>query len=795
MHLTARSQHRRRRTVGGAVALLSVVAAALVAVPARPSAAQTSGLLDTAVGAGTRPSLSGDGRWLVAERIDEGGRRTAVRRDNDTGATVELTPVPTGARAGDTVHPVISRDGCVVIVQTQLAFDVFRDDDSGDRWDVYRLVVPECGGQPGAWELVSVDASTGTARDDVDVTDPATTSGSGTIVAYSHPLDIAPAGVTTVTVVDLTVPLGAAGREQQVAGLPLEAPTTVYRYRGVREPVLSANGRHLAFTADVTASDVLPGWAVGPRPGDFATPQVYVWDRGAGDTSRAVQLVSGVGGEPSSGGGWSPSISESGRRVAFVSPDQSLVEASYPACTPTCPTQVLLFDRDVDDDGQFDEPTRQPQHTLVSGRPDPRVRTRVAGERSSWSPVVNVDGSQVVFVTDATTLVTERVPGGGAPDDGDVLVAEVGLDRIERLTAGSTPALPAVHANPAVSDTGRVVALDSGVGGVLGTDPGRQLLTVTRAPRLSMVDADFGTVLVGWLSAEIYVAVVNEGPGAFVPSRITSSSPNIRVTGGGTCTPGAVVPAGGTCRVYLTLNATAPQLFRGEIVVAESGFGAITVRGEARGVGGEPVLQADPSGIDLDLAVVGDAPTVRALDITNVSFGPTNVAELRVVGADAADFTVSAQSCTNRALNPAARCAVEISFAPSRAGRRHAVLQAVTATGSYTAAVLSGVGQYRASIGLDATVITAGRSVGVGGEGFPARTAVVLRLADSPTVLAIAETNEAGRFLAEVALPSTARAGRHELMAIVPDRLTVSTPLLVRGASTVTPGMPGYGLG
>ena len=76
---------------------------------------------------------------------------------------------PTTLRSGDTITPVISSDGCVVVVQTQLALDLFRDDNNDERWDVYRLVVPECGGQFDAWELVSASGRTGTARDDVVV--------------------------------------------------------------------------------------------------------------------------------------------------------------------------------------------------------------------------------------------------------------------------------------------------------------------------------------------------------------------------------------------------------------------------------------------------------------------------------------------------------------------------------------------------------------------------------------------------------------------------------------------------
>ena len=76
-----------------------------------------------------------------------------------------------------------------------------------------------------------------------------------------------------------------------------------------------------------------------------------------------------------------------------------------------------------------------------------------------------------------------------------------------------------------------------------------------------MAAADFGTVLVGWESEEIYVSVLNDGPGAFRPAVVTSTSPNFRVTGG-TCRRGVIVPAGGSCTVYLVFNATATDRVR-----------------------------------------------------------------------------------------------------------------------------------------------------------------------------------------------------------------------------------------
>jgi Tol biopolymer transport system component len=783
-------------SVIGVAATVGVISASAGSPQLGPSAASSE------VPEGARPSVSGDGRWVVFEGVStDGGRRTTYRTDRETATTVELSPLPDGLRPGDTVNPVISADGCVVVVQSELALDVFRDDDTGQRWDSYRLVVPECGGAPNAWELVSVSAETGTARDDVVPDHPAAVSGSGAVVAYTHPLAGAPDGVSTITIVDLTLPVGDAGRDQQVFGMPAEAPDTVFRYRGAGEPVLSANGRHLAFTADVTASEPLPGWADGPVPGDFATRQVYVWDRADTDRFTAVQLVSGRDGGVASTGAGAPAISEDGRIVAFVSSDQSLVPGRYPRCAPECPTQVFRYDRDTDGNGVFDEPPRQQPLRLVSSVPGSGAVPggREAGDRSSWAPAVNVDGSQVAFVTDASNLSAVQLPGGGTEADGDIVVADVLTDVLRRPAQDLTSvSVPAAHGNPALSDTGRVVVFDSVVAGVLTGDAslqGRHVVSATNAPRLSIAAADFGTVLVGWESAELYVSVLNDGPGAFEPAEVSSSSPNFRVTGGGTCQPGAVVPAGGTCTVYLTFNPTAPTAFEGTITVAERGHEAVSVSTQVRGTGGEPMLQPVPPGLDLEGGVVGGEGTRRTIDIENVAFAPTSVSSIRVVGTNPDDFAVVGESCTNRALNPSATCTIEIEFRPTAAGRRTAVVQVGTPGGPYTAAIVAGTGRFQPTVELVESVVDVDGTLGIGGAGFPANSKLVLRFADGTRAFSIVDTNADGRFLAEVPLPPRERPGERTLVVVGPDDTTASTTLTIRGREAVLPGTPGFGLG
>src|SRR5690606_10866696 len=152
-----------------------VLAAAVLvstAVVARPVAAQ-AGVTD-AIG----PSISSDGRWVVFGATTD-GRRSVFRADRDTDITIELSLVPDDVRSGDTINARLSSDGCVVVAVTEIAYDLFRDDDRDERWDVYRLVVPECGGQPNAWELISADERTGVAMDGVDIESPPALTSTG----------------------------------------------------------------------------------------------------------------------------------------------------------------------------------------------------------------------------------------------------------------------------------------------------------------------------------------------------------------------------------------------------------------------------------------------------------------------------------------------------------------------------------------------------------------------------------------------------------------------------------------
>ena len=795
----ARSTHAR--CVASLVALVAVLAATVsLSIPAEVSAQDGVSLLVSDIEGATRPSVSQDGRWVVFEGVLD-GRRSVFRTDRSSGETVELSPVPDSVRSGDTVMPRLSADGCVVVAITEVAYDLFRDDDRLDRWDVYRLVVPECGGQPAGWELVSANRA-GTALDGVFTDAQPALSGSGAIVAYVRQLEGAPEGVGTIMVVDITVPVNEVGREEEVAGMPVETPNRAYLYRGAREPELSESGRHLAFVADTTASAPLPGWAGGPVPGEAATAQVFVWDRSVVDRRNAVHLVSGRGGVPSTAGASSPSISETGRFVAFVSEDRTLVPAELPPCTAVCPTQVYRYDRDTDANGVFDEAPRVEPLEIVSAvdAGEATIGVPLAGDASSWAPTVSADGSQVAFVTDATNLLPSRRGGGGRATDGDLLVSEMELATVRRVLDGADlTGVPGAHGNPAMSRTGQVIVFETAAvgplsGATISTFGVRGIASVEVTPRLSLAELDFGSVIPNLESSELYVRVQNAGPASFEPTVVSVDAP-FNVTGG-TCAKGILVAAGSTCSVHVTFTPPAIQGYQGTLTVSGNGPSAPTVTSVVRGAAGEPILLAEPGGVDLEAGVIGGIGGRVAIDVSNIAFFPTEVRRLVMGGAHPGDFVIVEESCLGRALNPDASCAAEIEFRPTDVGYRNALLVAVTAGGEYTAAFVGGYATYEPTFEVTADSVAVGAQLGIGLEGFPADTEVSIGFDDGSAPWGEVTTSDVGAALALLQTPTRVRAGVHRLVASAGESAIATVEVeFVAVPRRPTPGLPGFGLG
>jgi WD40-like Beta Propeller Repeat len=734
--------------------------------------------------AGGNPSVSGDGRFVVyaGPPVTEGDERasTVWLRDRSNGGEIELTQPLPGARVGASTFPVISGDGCYAAVLTEMPFDLFRDDDTGDRWDVYRIKLPSCGGTPNSWELISTNAFRGddsAASDDIDPRFPPTISGAGSVIAYTHKFDAAQEELAGIIVVDLTVPNGQPGHSTSVAGTPTTAPNSNYKYAGLREPSVSDDGQYVAFTSDANSSKLVPDWSSGQIPGDFASSQVYVWDRLNPDPNTAVKRASLGPDSTANGDAGSPAISADGTYVAFASTAVNLViGASLPPCIDSCPPQIYRYNRI---DGTI---------VLVSRVPANLSTQIIGSDFGATQPAISSDGSQVAFVTRSTNLLTTRPAVGGAAADGDIMVADVDVAEIYRasvLADGVTPA-PAANAHPKLSSTGRVVVFDTLAGAAFNPlatpvpNSVRQVVGITQQPQLSIADIDVGTGIVGLPSSEWFVRLYNAGPGSFVPSKVSSTNPDFGITFG-ECVDGYAVPPGGSCALAVILTPGAEGRLSGLIKISETGFGALNVQSKITGAGGLPALTADQNSYHhFETAQVGEVSEPNTFTISNVSLVPAFVTNISLQGANPKDFKVVKTKCRNVDLDISAGCTVDVAFTPKGAGHRSATLVVGTDTGQYTSVLVDGDAHYTPTIQAAANDVIAGSEIGIGGSGFAPSATITLLWADGAGARTTVESDEAGNFLISMPVAGNERPGDRLLVAQTPGTGTEPASVVLR---------------
>lgn len=786
----------------------------------------TSALVGTDV-VGARPSVSGDGRFVVFQGSSTEGvgltdadlRVTTFLTDRATGDTVELSPVPAGIRSGDTILPVISGDGCIVAALSEMPLDVFRDDDRDGRWDVYRTVLPHCEGAVGDWELVSTRPGTGgLSRDDV-VLDRPSIDRAGTHIAYTHPADhyFEAGSLTAVSLVDLAVPAGSALRSRLASGLPLDLPDNPFTHTGMSQPVLSDDGRFLAFRSSANSNEAVPTWSTGSVEGEAATEQVYVWEIDNPDPFSATERVSRTPeGAAAPAGAARPDISRDGTVITFVSSDPSIVpDAVYPICALNCPTQVFVLDRDADGDGILDVPGSSPIR-LVSAVAQ-TDGSLVAGLASSSQPAVSGNGQLVAFTTKATELQLVQAPGVGSGSDGDVLLAQLQRGSLERLSvAADDPVVPVagVHANPALNDTGRTAVFDSAAaelvtGAVLDASPdpddpdatlpiGRRVVARSLPPHLSLPDADLGTTVVGLDGDEWYLAVINDGPSSFQPTEVTISNPEFTINEErSSCLLGASVPAGGNCTVYVSYKPTRPGASSAVLRVAESGFDGVAIESNLAGAGGEPTLRIDPGGADLGEVTVGDSSIEFQFDVQNIDpIIPTSLESFELTGAHATDFEFTTNNCVDRPLNPRATCSLGVTFSPTAEGRRTALVTLGTPTGQYTTMVVAGDGRFEPVVDVIASEVRTGENLVVTGSGYAADSEVTIVFGDGPGDAVTAVADAEGHVLATIQVAEGERTGKRTVVIQSGDVIAASPEVEVKAAEGSIPiGLPGFGLG
>ena len=207
-----------------------------------------------------------------------------------------------------------------------------------------------------------------------------------------------------------------------------------------REPVISRDGRHVAFISKAT--DLV---ARATNTNGFAE-DVFVRDLRAAKTtlvsrSRAVPgpITTGDGASPGVAGSGAkfiggPAISDTGRFIAFRSDATNLLDPALGVADTNGLPDIFVFDRDADVDGVFDEVGATTTVLVSINSAGTDSAASPGGPCSSFAPSLSGDGRLVAFnstcddlipgvtgsnvyvrdlVTGTTTLISATTSGAG----------------------------------------------------------------------------------------------------------------------------------------------------------------------------------------------------------------------------------------------------------------------------------------------------------------------------------------------------------------------------------------------
>lgn len=316
--------------------------------------------------------------------------------------------------SGASTRPVISGDGKFVVFVSDAA-DMSVDvpsivDTNGSGRDVYRASVAG-----GAVTRINIDGTgSGTGFGSGSHFDLSTNT-RGSLVAFATTNS---GLVTTATgsvddtnggVFDVFVGIG----NTPVELISVNSAGTGTGDGASREPVLSGNGRHVAFFS--RAANLVAG----VTDTNFVE-DVFVRDLKTGRTTLVSQsragsgtLMTGDGASPPStlldseitAG---PALSDDGRFIVFRSSAEDLLDPTLGVVDTNGVSDIFVLDRDPDRDGRFDEPG-ETEMILVSVNSAGTASTGHGGlgpgSAGSFAPAISGDGRFVAFASTGVDLV------------------------------------------------------------------------------------------------------------------------------------------------------------------------------------------------------------------------------------------------------------------------------------------------------------------------------------------------------------------------------------------------------
>ncbi|TMK50343.1 MAG: choice-of-anchor D domain-containing protein, partial [Actinobacteria bacterium] len=144
---------------------------------------------------------------------------------------------------------------------------------------------------------------------------------------------------------------------------------------------------------------------------------------------------------------------------------------------------------------------------------------------------------------------------------------------------------------------------------------------------------------------------------------------------------------------------------------------------------GIPTLMASPNSVTMPGQAVNSTSAPLAVTIANGGTGPLTVSSVALGGANATDFAIANNGCMGASVAPQGSCPVQLTFTPTAAGARNAVLTIASNAPEAPPVTLSGTGLV-SDIGLGATAINFGDQK-VGTQS-PAQTIAVTNKGTAP---------------------------------------------------------------
>lgn len=204
---------------------------------------------------------------------------------------------------------------------------------------------------------------------------------------------------------------------------------------------------------------------------------------------------------------------------------------------------------------------------------------------------------------------------------------------------------------------------------------------------LSASAINFGALVGGTTSPPQTITVSNTGQATLNFSAISVSGANPGLfTLGGTCDPASPVPAGSSCTVTVSANASASGAFSGTLALASNASnGVVSVALSGTVSAPAPALAANPSALAFGAQTIGSAGASQAVTLANTGNVAITLNSITISGAPS--ITIAGKTC-GATLAVGASCSVTVAFAPTVEGAAAATL-AVT---SNAAALQVGIG-------------------------------------------------------------------------------------------------------